>query len=278
VRITDSWQVSYNLRRNENRPDSGLDTVQFNHTLSTRYNPSPLLTLNLGVSENIDWTDSDEDRRSRSYFISVGSQPLPTLNYTLGYTRTETRSDEHGDIDGDSLSALINATIFPDLTSSLSANWSQREDITDGRTNTVYGFNLDATARLSPRLDLNIDLGYTESTSEDELIDDETTTGTRYGFNLGYRPSDVLLFNGGYHRQVEENTSVVNASFTGLWTRKLQTIFGLTYSMGDEDSQQYTGTISWLVSRRISTQINGSYLDAESGDSWSILSSVHLTL
>jgi hypothetical protein len=278
VRITDSWQVSYNLRRNENRPDNGLDTVQFNHTLSTRYNPSELLTLSLGISENIDWTDSDEDRRSRSYFISVGSQPLPTLNYTLGYTRTETRSDEHGDIDGDSFSALVNATIFPDLTSSLSANWSQREDITDGRTNTVYGFNLDATARLSPRLDLNIDLGYTKSTSEDELIDDETTTGTRYGFNLGYRPSDILLFNGGFHRQVEENTSVVNASFTGLWTRKLQTIFGLTYSMGDEDSRQYTGTISWLVSRRISTQINGSYLDADSGDSWSILSSLHLTL
>jgi hypothetical protein len=278
VRITDSWQVSYNLRRNENRPDNGLDTVQLNHTLSTRYNPSELLTLSLGVSENVDWTDSDEDRRSRSYFISIGSQPLPTLNYTLGYTRTETRSDEYGDTDGDSISALINATIYPDLTSSLSANWSQREDITEGRTNTVYGFNLDTTARLSPRLDLNLDLGYTESTSEGEFTEDETTTGTRYGMNLGYRPSDVLLFNGGYHRQVEEGTSVVNATFTGLWTRKLQTIFGLTYSMGDEESRQYTGTFSWLVSRRISTQINGNYLDAESGDSWSILSSLHLTL
>ncbi|NOY12266.1 MAG: hypothetical protein GXP51_00785 [Deltaproteobacteria bacterium] len=150
VRLTDHWSISYSLRRAETRQDIG-DTVQFNHSLTSSYNPSEKLGFAVGVSENSDEADNSPGRRNRSYSVSMSMLPLPTLSLSLGYTRSESQSDDGQDTLSDSISSSLNATIYPDLTASLAANWSRSKDLAEGTESNSYGLTLNTTAYLTPQ-------------------------------------------------------------------------------------------------------------------------------
>ncbi len=271
VRVTDEWSVSYSLRRAESRQDSG-DTVQFNHSLTSVYTLNDKVGFSAGVSENYDEADNSPDRRNRSYSLSMTTQPLPTLSFSLGYTRTETDSDDGQDTLSDTLSSVLNATIYPDLTASFSTNWSRIEDLAEGTESDSYGFDLNTTAYLSPQLDLNANLSYSESDSSNG----DTSRSTSYGFTLGYRPSDILLLSFDYNADVENDSSSLSGSSNWLWTRKLQSQLVFTYDFDDETSQQYSALLSWLINRRLSLQTSGNYLKADEGNSWDINSSLNM--
>lgn len=270
VRVTDKWSVSYSLRRAENQQDSG-DSVQFNHSLTSVYSLNEKVGFSAGVSENRDEADNSPDRSNRSYSLSMTTQPLPTLNFSLGYTRTESESDDGQDTLGDTISSVLNATIYPDLTASFSTHWSRSENLADGTESDSYGVNFNTTAYLSPQLDLNTNLSYSESDSSSS----DSSRSTSYGLTLGYRPSDILLLSLNYDGDVENGSSTLSGSSNWLWSRKLQSQFGFTYDFGDEASQQYSALLSWLISRSLSFQTSGNYLSADEGNSWNINSSLN---
>lgn len=271
ARLTDKWSVSYSLRRAETQQDAG-DSVQFNHSLTSIYALSDRVGFSAGVSENSDEADNSPDRNSRSYSLSLTTQPLPTVSFSLGYTRSESESDDGQDTRSDTLSSTLNAIIYPDLTASLSSNWSQSENLAEGTESNSYGFSLNTTAYLSPKLDLNTNLSYSEADSSS----DEDSRSTRYGFTLGYRPSDILLLTLNYDADVENGSSALSGSSSWLWSRKLQSQFGFTFDFGDESSQQYNALLSWLISRSLSLQTTGNYLSSDDGNSWDVNVSLNL--
>lgn len=271
VRVTDSWSISYSLRRAEAQQDRG-DTVQFSQSLTSSYDLNEKVGFTVGVAENTDEADQAADRHSRSYSLSTSLQPLSTLNVTLGYTRSESDSDDGQDTASDTFSSTLNATIYPDLSASLTSTLSKSENLAEGTESNSFGLTANTTAYLSPQVDLSTSLGYTESESSNS----ETSRSTTYGLTLGYRPSDMLLLNCSYDGDVEDGRSSFTGTSNWLWSKKLQTQFGLSYDFGDETSQQYNALLSWLVSRSLSLQSSGNYLSADEGDSWSFNASVNL--
>ena len=271
VRITDAWSLSYSLRRAETQQDVG-DSLQFSHSLSSSYELNEKVGFVIGVSENRDEADNSPDRRNRSYFASMSARPLPTLNVSLGYTRTETESDDGQDSLSDSLSSVLNVSIYPDLTASLAANWSQSEELDTGVESNSYGLSLNTTAYFTPRVDMNTNLSYTKS----ESSAGESDPTTSYGFTLGYRPSDMLLLNFAYDGVVEDGSSSFSGNSSWLWSKKLQSQFGFSFDFGDETSQQYNALLSWLISRNLSLQTSGNYQMAEVGDGWNFNSSLNM--
>jgi hypothetical protein len=271
ARMSDNWTVAYSLRRAETLQDAG-DTLQFNHSLTSSYIFSDEIGISLGISDNSDETENSPDRHTRSYSASVSWIPLSTVNFSLGYTRSESDSDDGQDSVTDSISSTLSAIIYPDLTASLTTNWSQSEDRADGSETDSYGFTFNATAYLSPEVDLITDLSYTDTSSDDG----ENNQSTSYGFTLGYRPSDMLLMNISFDGNVEDGNSILSGSTNWLWSKKLQSQFGFSYDFGDRETQQYNALLSWLISRSLSLRTSGNYLSAEEGDSWSYNATMNL--
>ena len=154
----------------------------------------------------------------------------------------------------------------------MSTNWSQSENLAEGTESNSYGVTLNTTAYLSPKLDLNTNINYSETDSSTG----ENTRSTNYGLTLGYRPSDVLLLYLNYDADVESGDSTLNGSSNWLWSRKLQSQFGFSFDFGDEPTQQYNTLLSWTISRSLSLQTSGNYLSADEGDSWDIYTSLNL--
>lgn len=271
VRLTDRWTLSYSLRRAETLQESG-DTLQFSHSLNSSYLVSEKLGFSFGISENTEESDSSADRRNRSYSLSMSASPLPTLNISLGYTHSEADSANGQGTVSDSISSSINANIYPDLSASLSTNWSQSENLDEGTETSSYGVNLNATAYFTPKVDMTSNVSYTESDSSSGT----TSRSTGYTFTLGYRPSDILLFNFSYDGQVENSDSAFSANSSWLWSKKLQSQFGIYYTMGDKASQQYNGVLSWLINRSLSFQASANFLTADEGDSWNSNASLNM--
>ncbi|SHI54245.1 hypothetical protein SAMN02745165_00356 [Malonomonas rubra DSM 5091] len=271
VNLTDRWTVSYSLRRVENQYDTG-DTLQLNQSLTSSYRLNGTVGFSLAVTDNIDEADNSADRKSRSYSLSMNALPLSTLNYSLAYTHTDNSSDDGRDTTSDSVSSTLTAAIYPDLTASWSVHWSQNKNSYEETKSSSYGTTVRMTARLSPKADLDFDLGYSES----ESTGGDTTTATTYGIDLGYRPSDMLLIDVSYDGEIEDNTSTLTGYTSWLWSRKLQSRFGFTYEFADEIEQTYNAQLSWMISRYLSLQSNGNYTITDDASSWNFNGSLNM--
>lgn len=271
IRINDKWTVTYSLRRAETQLDSG-DTVQLNQSLTSSYRLNEKVGFSFGVTENTDTSDNSADQTNRSYSVAMAAQPLSAVNFSLGYTHSENSSDDGQDKVTDAVHSTLNAAIYPDLTASLSTNWSQSEDEAGGTETSSFGATFNTTAYLSPKTDLNTNLSYSESDSSAG----ETSRSTTYGATVGHRPSDMLLLNISFDGDLEEDTSSLSGSSNWIWTRKLQSQFGFSYDFGDDTNQQYNGLLSWLISRSLSMQSSANYLVADDGNSWNLNASFNM--
>lgn len=271
IRLSDKWNLSYSFRRVEDQYESG-DSVKLSQSLTSSYQLNDKVGFTVGVSESIDESDNSDDKTSRSYSMAMAAQPLPTMNLSIAFTRSESSSDDGSETLSNTLSTSVNAAIYPDLNARLSSSWTQSENQESGSESSSYGFNLNTTATLSPKTDMTTNLSYSSSDSNSG----ESSTSTRYGLAVGHRPSDVLALNVSYSANVESGNSSVTGSSSWLWSRKLQSQFGLTYNFGDETSQRYNALVSWLISRSLSLQSSGNFLVADGGNSWNVNSSLNL--
>ncbi len=274
-RPNERWQVSYNFRRVDNEQNRGPDSEQLNQSISASYFPTERLSFTLSLSDSIDKIEDAEDRNTRSYAASMNTALLRTLDFSLGYTRTESDDGAARQTTSDSVNAIFNAIIYPDLTASLLNSWSRTENQSGGETTTM-GVTLNTNARLSPKLDVNLNASYVENSTDGPVDEaDISDASTRYGVSVNYRPSDVLQLGGSFNRDEETNQNTLAGNATLLASRKLQAIFGLAYEFGDEESEQYNSTLSWLITRHLSWQTTGSFISSEGGDSWALSSTVN---
>lgn len=263
-RMTDNWTLSYSLRRAETQLEDG-DTVQFNQSLNNSYNPSEKLSFSLGINQNIDQQLNSGENRNQSYSFAMSLLPIQALRISVGYTRSETQSDNGLDTVSNSVTSSLNASIYPDLSANLTTYWSNSETSREDDSNESYGASFNTTAYLTPRLDLNTRLNYAVSQSSGGV----DTTKSNYGVSLGLRPSDILLMNVTVNGDFEGESTTIGATSSVLWTRKLQSQFGLTYDLGEEQSQQYTTHLSWGVNKNMSLKANANYAVSDELNSWS---------
>lgn len=274
-----NWSTGYSMRRVLNLPDSDLDNTQTTHALNASYAPSRYFAMALGASETRDNTTGDGKAGTmiRSYSTAFNSSPLATLDTSLGYTRTHGYEGGDETDQGDTIHGNVAAEIFPDLTMSFSPSWTRNRDLETGAKTTTYGFVLTSSARLTPRLNLTGNWNYAHSKSDSaaDLEEAEALSSRQYGATLSYRPSDVLLLSTSYRRDVDMDDTSLSNTLAWLMTRTLQLNAGASFGLESDDPDQYTGTINWSISRNLAVQAGGAYQVAQTGDVWSLMSSLN---
>lgn len=271
------WSTGYSMRRVLNLPDASPDNTQTTHSVNASYAPNNYFALALGASESRDDIEGGEDSMTRAYSMAFNSSPLSTLDFSLGYTRTHGYEDGEETNQGDTIHGNVAAEIFPDLSMSLSPSWTRNRDLETGALTTTYGFVLTSSARLTPRLNLtsNWNYAHTKADSAADREEAEASSSRQYGATLSYRPSDVLLVSTSYRRDVDMDDTSLSGNLAWLMTRTLQANAGASFGLEADDPDQYNATINWSVSRNLALQGGGGYQVAESGNTWSLMSSLN---
>jgi hypothetical protein len=160
---------------------------------------------------------------------------------------------------------------------SFSPSWTRNRDLETRAKTTTYGFVLTGNARLTPRLNLTGNWNYAHSKSDSaaDLEEAEALSSRQYGATLSYRPSDVLLLSTSYRRDVDMDDTSLSGTLAWLLTRTLQLNAGASFGLEADDPDQYTSSLNWSISRNLAVQAGGAYQVAQTGDVWSLMSSLN---
>ncbi|MCK4501801.1 MAG: autotransporter outer membrane beta-barrel domain-containing protein, partial [Desulfuromonadales bacterium] len=170
----------------------------------------------------------------------------------------------------DSVNGFLNAQLFPDLSANLNLNWSRSENPQEDTESENYGWRLNSTARLTPRINANAYYDYSASKSEGVDADaDADDDATRYGLGLNFRTSDILLFYASLSRNVDEKTTAFTGSASWRVTPKIQTSFSTSQALEQGDSESYSANVSWLVSSHLSLRSSADYHVVDGDEVWS---------
>lgn len=263
-----AWSFGYNLSYDNNLPDPGLESTRTNQVLSAHYAPTVDFSASASISENRDKTESREERLSRSFSLSAQQQLWDTMNMSMGYSHSQSYEDSVLNSETDSLNGYVNAQLFPDLSTSLNLNWSQSENPEEGTKSQSYGWRLNSTARLTPRIDGSAFYDYSTSNRHGEQADDGEDA-TRYGMSLNFRASDILSFYGSLNRNPDEGETAFSGSASWRMTPKLQASVNTSRDLEKGDAESYSANLSWLVSSHFSLRTSTSYQVADSSEAWS---------
>ncbi|MEJ2200966.1 MAG: hypothetical protein P8X63_08135 [Desulfuromonadaceae bacterium] len=237
-----AWSTGYSLRRILNLPDSGMDSTQTSHSVNVSYAPNRYLSLALGANDTSNQYKGADTTRTRSYSLAFNSSPMDVLDFSLGHTRTYNYRGGEKTGQGDVINGNLTAELFPDLSLGFFPSWSRHRSFDSGSKTTAYGYSLTSTARLSPRLTLTASWDYnsTKTTTAEDSAESGKSTSKQFGATLSYRPSDVLLLN-----------------------------------MGEQDTQRYSGSITWSICPSLTLQGTGGYQMADSGDIWNFTTNLN---
>lgn len=276
VRPREDLTLSLSLHRSLSAADQGADSLQMGGSLSINYVPSSLVFFSGGFSRNMDETAGFESRGSQGYSLSMGTNPLDTLDLSLGYTRSESFLGSTITNQSDSISANASAILYPDLTVTFGPGWTVSENLLTGSQGTAWSVSSRASARLSPRLNMNLNATYSlvEGESSDPNNVFETTDSQQYGVSFSYNPSDVLVFSLNGNRQEPSGNMSFSGSTAWRITRRLQAAANASMSLGLAKTNQYGASFSWLVTDNLSWRNAGSISSTEVSDSWGYQSSV----
>jgi len=270
---------AYNLAYSTSDPDPGLSSTQFNHALSGNYAKSRYLNVSFNVSENRDDAEDTEEAINRSYALSLRSEPLDTLDLSVGYTHSDSYWGGDQDTLSDTLTGYASARIFSDLTASLTTNWVQTSNEETGMENTTFGWRVNTSARFNPKLYGDVFYEYAQSEGEGDPQTTEETSSmfNRYGVGATYRPSDILLMHGALSRDQDENSTNFSGNVSWKATRNIQAHVACYMDIENLDSQNYSASMNWTISRHFSFRTSFGYVLSESVDSWNWLTSVNVS-
>lgn len=258
------------------------EVVSIRRTLSgnLHWTPTPFVAPSVGYSETRQDISRTPDEISRSYSATVATYPLPTLNVTLGVTRTDRFEGEEKIATTDNYGLTSTASIYPDLTASLNANYitsdREQDDGTMVTTDTISS-RLTLNARLTPRLIADLATNFRDS--ERNNVDSTTTADST--LNLLWRPSDLLMMraSGTKHWTGIDSPEPLALAMEVALLRTYNTRLNFLYnhSRGRETSNQFSLNGSWDISRALSLQGRFTYRSAEF-DSWNTLVRLALRL
>ena len=275
-RLATDLNLNYSLSLDESKSDSDYDEDQSQdrrtQTGTLAWTPSPYFSPSLNVSEcrqdnNGDNETQQPDTLTRSYSISITSEPLSTLDLSSSVTRSENYEDDKKISTTDSYSLYATAALFPDLDSSLDLTYSTTDDEERNENTQNFGARTYLTARLSPKLTGDLTVEYNKSMGETDSVSKDAT------LTLNWRPSDIFSLRGDadYTWEEEEaNKSNYTVAMSVIPSDKTQV--SLTYSYADSTSatENYGISCNWTINRIFSMNLNGSYQIKEDERPWSI--------
>ncbi len=267
-RPMDKVNMAYSLSLDYSRPSGGVDSDRISQTGSVNWRPRERVSSSLSVTDSLQKDTGEPDIRSRAYSISVLTMPLDTLDVSMGVTRSENYEGGEKTSTNNSYSIYTTAALFPDLNASLDLIYSTTDNLQSDTSSDSYTSRLNLTARLTPRLTVDFNGGYTASktgTTDSDSVDTN--------LNLSWRPSDVLSVRAnGYSNWAsgQSDNRGGSVSMACAVTEKTQISLGYSYTDSTATIQNYTMFWSWKISRYFSTHVNGSYSITETENSWSV--------
>ena len=257
VRPVADWSLSSDVLYRYNSTDPGTVDHEVNASLYSDYYWNRYFSFTIGVTENQGWSDDvdDVEESNRSYSLVIRSFPLDTLDATLSFMRTEQYED--GDLieTSDSINAYLTAQLYPDVTATFTAGWTSGDEGSD------FTWRVDCTARLTPRMNLEI------------YCDDLTL----YGATFNFRPSDVLALSSSFDRDDDNEKNTFTSSVSWITSDTIRTSLAYFWDDSPQGSNHgLHGSVTWELSTLFTLRSNVSYLlsrgDDENEDSffWSL--------
>ncbi len=237
IRPLDDWSINSNILYRYNSNDPGVVSTEINASIFSDYYWNRYFSFTVGVSENRSESEDTDDERNRSYTLNITSSPLDTFDATLSFTKSEQYEDGELIDTSDSISAYFTALLYPDVTASLSINWSGGDD-----SDVTWRF--DSTMRLTERMNL------------DFYCDDLTV----FGGTFNYRPSDILAFSFNTDHDTDSKSTLANSSISWITSDTVRTSF--SYYLDDSEETTRHGmqaSLTWDPSRLFTIQSDISY-------------------
>ncbi|MCB2183800.1 MAG: hypothetical protein KQH63_17360 [Desulfobulbaceae bacterium] len=260
-RIASDLNITYNFGMKTGKTVADEDTDSRNQSLGLRWTPSLLFTSTFTANETQEQQGDEEESLSRAYAASFFWEAFPTLDFNLAVTRSEKYEDNSHISTNYDYTLLTNATLFPDLTTTLDLAYGTDSDKEKNEYSQDFNVNWKVTARLIPGLTLDFTERY--STSRAEETDSWTFSS---GLDLSWRFSDILSMSAAGSQlwdDVETGPFLYNLNFSLSPANNTQV--SLNYNHDDE-SDMYSANWSWTINKYYSTRINCSYSDKVDDD------------
>lgn len=264
-RPSSRWQLSYHFNRNETLPDQSLESLQLSNTLSSSLDWNRFFAIAASISESSDTIEDKDEIKNRSYALSYRANPLNSLSFSLGTTHTERLEDNLCTNRSDTWNSHLSATLYPDLTASISANVIQSDEPLHDTQTTSKEFKLNLAARFTASF--NLALGYTYHRGEEGDPDHE------YLVNAIYRPSPYVSLTSGYtHSRTNKNLySILNLRLTP----KIQSDFRYGYTAAETTLHSAGCNLTWHISSVLNLRQAVAWSKDESEHLWSGLTSLN---
>ena len=261
----DKWNLGYTLNRNNTTADNRSESLQFNQTLNSSLNLNRWFALSMSVNESRDEIEQQEKIKNRSYAMSYRTTPLDSLSFSVGGTRTERLTDSERVSRSDTLSSHLSATLYPDLTAGLSANWTRSADMENDSESSDWDYRIDIAARFTDSF--NLSTSYTYRNNDDGSVENN------YEINTVYRPSTYISLTTGYrHTETIDN---LYSTLNFRLTRKIQTDFRYVYLKSDTKGQTANFNLTWNLSSIFNIRQSLAWADEDSGQTWSGVTTVN---
>ena len=278
-RPTDRLFFGYNLSRTRNEPDSGRDSTQLTQTLNANYQVSDTLSTGMGINENRDKAEGSPEEMTRSYSLSVSSMPLPTVDVSLGVTHTDRFEDKEKTSKADSLNGFVTTTLFPDLTASLSADWTKSTNYESDSETDTFSTRLTTRARLTRKLDVDAFYDYSSSELDTDIAEvSGKETANRFGGGANYRASEFLFVHGSFSRDVDNDLNSISTNASWQTTRKIQLDGRFALVSGEEDAQSWDAILNYSISPVFSFRSSYGVRNSDDSDSWNFFAGLSAVL
>lgn len=261
----DQWNLGYTFNRNDTDSDSRSQSLQFNQTLNSALNLNRYFALSMSVTETTDDIEDQDTIKNRSYALSYRATPLNSLSFSLGGTRTEHFIDSSLNSRSDTLNSHLSATLFPDLTAGLSANWTRSQDKENNEETTNWDYRFDIAARFTDSFNLSASYTYRDN--------DDGSSDNNYEINTVYRPSTYISLTTGYKRN--DATDNLYSTLNFRLTRKIQTDFRYAYLKADTTVQSASFNLTWNLSTIFNLRQSLAWADDGEEQTWSGLTTLN---
>jgi len=271
-RINPALNLDYSLSYQKTEVDGRTtDLETTTHATSLRWDPRTIWSSQLSASQSRNTDGINPENMGRSYSLGMSLRPMTTLNFNLGLARSESYQGGMKSSTGHSLVLTTIADLYRDLSSALDLSYNTSKSEASGDTAKDYGTQLRLTARLSPKLTVDLSERYARNIGTAESMNSGSTD-----LNLSYRISEMLYLSTGasnYWRDNSDDTNTYNLGVTLVPTAKTQVSLHYAFMTSTWTSENYTLNWNWAISQFLSLNAFGRYLmtdQEETGDQWTI--------
>ena len=259
------YSMSYDNRHNSDTPNQKI----LNQLGTFTWIYSPSLITSFSINETRNEIGDDPEDINRSYGLNFLAPTLPTLDMNFGITRRDIYRGSTKLSTTDSFNIYTTAALFPTLDLSLDCDYSITEnEETDIRINR-FDSELIVTARLNPKLTVDLRNEYDNINSDGNSRDVLNST-----LNVSWRLSDMLLFQfTGLGRFDSDEDNDVGFRLNMSMVPSDETQFDITYRILDSEEttlQRTSFNFGWTIGQYFIFRTTGVYESSDEDHDWGI--------